>query len=296
MRVVDLFSGIGGLTLGFQNLGFDVVAAFDHWGKVNDVYKDNFTHPVHTEDLSDPNVNSLISKYNPDVLVGGPPCQDFSQAGKRNEDGKNGHLTISFAEIVSNVKPKYFVMENVDGLIMTQKYKKAFHIFKNNNYGITVELLDASYFGVPQRRKRYFVIGILNGKDEDFAFLLKRGKLTNPMTVRNYFETFDVEYYYRHPRSYQRRGIFSIDEPSPTIRGVNRPIPPNYQVHKNDAIKDLSKVRPLTTRERLLIQTFPRDFVLEGTKTNKEQMVGNAVPVKLAEHVAEAIRDHVKSF
>lgn len=94
-------------------------------------------------------------------------------------------------------------------------------------------------------------------------------------------------------RSYNRRGIFSVHEPSPTIRGVNRPIPPKYKIHHGDKTDDLSKVRPLTTEERAKIQTFPKDFILEGTKTDKEQMIGNVVPVELSYYVAKILKRYI---
>lgn len=107
---------------------------------------------------------------------------------------------------------------------------------------------------------------------------------------REYFgDELGFEYYYRHPRNYNRRAIFSIDEPAPTMRGVNRPVPKGYPGHPNDACKLNSSVRALTTAERALIQTFPKDFIWVGNKTDTEQMIGNAVPVKLAEFVASAL-------
>jgi DNA (cytosine-5)-methyltransferase 1 len=113
------------------------------------------------------------------------------------------------------------------------------------------------------------------------------------MTVRKYFNgNFDVEYYYRHPRNYNRRGIFSIDEPSATIRGVNRPVPIGYPGHKNDPVK-IEGIRELSTRERASIQTFPDWFVFPSdSKTTNEQLIGNAVPVKLAEFVAKAVMEY----
>ena len=106
----------------------------------------------------------------------------------------------------------------------------------------------------------------------------------------------NLKYYYRHPRNYNRRGIFSIDEPSPTIRGVNRPIPKGYQLNSCDPQGvDLSKIRPLTTIERSYIQTFPEDFIFTGTKTDLEQMIGNAVPVNLAKFVAQSIKRFANS-
>lgn len=98
-----------------------------------------------------------------------------------------------------------------------------------------------------------------------------------------------IKYFYRHPRSYVRRGIFSTSESSATIRGVNRPMPKGYTLHPGDPVDSLEGIRPLTSRERSMIQTFPEDFVFEGTKTNTEQMIGNAVPVNLGCYVADAI-------
>ena len=113
------------------------------------------------------------------------------------------------------------------------------------------------------------------------------------MTIR---DSLGLDYYYRHPRNYSRRGIFSIDEPSPTVRGVNRPLPPGYKKHSGDPKNiNLSDVRPLTTIERSYLQTFPDTFKFNGTKTNLEQMIGNAVPVNLAEFVAKGILEFCKS-
>lgn len=114
------------------------------------------------------------------------------------------------------------------------------------------------------------------------------------MSIRDYLgDKLGVNYYYRHPRNYNRRGIFSIDEPSPTVRGVNRPVPAGYKKHSGDPAEiELSEVRPLTTIERSYLQTFPKNFKFEGTKTNLEQMIGNAVPVNLAEFLASNILEY----
>ena len=140
------------------------------------------------------------------------------------------------------------------------------------------------------------MIGVHQGKDNELIPYLEKNLSKKSMTVRDYMgNKLGIEYYYRHPRSYKRRGIFSIDEPSPTIRGVNRPIPTTYQKHPGDVVPLSSNVRPLTTQERSYIQTFPDNFIWEGSKTNLEQMIGNAVPVKLAEYVANAILDYVST-
>lgn len=90
-----------------------------------------------------------------------------------------------------------------------------------------------------------------------------------------------------------RRGIFSIYEPSPTIRGVNRPIPKGYKKHSGDPVDITDSLRPLTTIERSYIQTFPKNFIFSGSKTDLEQVIGNAVPVKLGEFVANCIIQYI---
>ena len=97
-----------------------------------------------------------------------------------------------------------------------------------------------------------------------------------------------MEYYYRHPRSYKRLGIFSVDEPSPTIRGVNRPKPANYKKHAGDQ-SEPNGIRNLSYLERALIQTFPQNFIWDESSVSTEQMIGNAVPVKLANYVATCL-------
>lgn len=294
MNVVDLFSGCGGLSLGFQSAGMDVVAAFDNWPAAVWVYGINFDHPINTLDLSSEEAaTECVRKYQPDMIIGGPPCQDFSSAGLRNEDNGRGDLTVSFAKIVSAIKPEWFVMENVSTIVKTNKLVSAKEIFKSSGYGLTQIVLNAALCGVPQKRKRFFLIGKRGENDGFMSDFIKKRLADREMTVKDYFgDKIDIEYYYRHPRSYARRGIFSVNEPSPTIRGVNRPIPKGYPIHPNDPVKSLDGVRPLTTVERAMIQTFPETFNFMGSKSEVEQMIGNAVPVNLAKFVASAILDY----
>ena len=290
MRAVDLFAGCGGMSLGFQKAGFEIISAFDHWKPAIDTYKENFDHPIFDVDLSSLCAIEQIKAYDPQIIIGGPPCQDFSSAGTRNEDLGRGDLTIDFATIVKEVRPEWFVMENVERITKSTKLKKALKIFKEAGYGITAELLNASYFGVPQARKRFFVIGHIGSGDNFLTSVLTKKRSKNSMTVYDYLgDSLGVECYYRHPRSYARRAIFSIHEPSPTIRGVNRPIPKTYKKHKGDVCDPLDNVRPLTTIERSYLQTFPKSFKFIGSKSELEQLIGNAVPVNLAKHVGKSI-------
>lgn len=295
MKIVDLFCGCGGLSLGFQNAGFDVIAAFDKWEAALNVYRSNFSHPAKEMDLSNVQASSIaVDLLKPDMIIGGPPCQDFSSAGKRDENGGRGDLTVHYAQIISNVRPKWFVMENVARIEKTQKLVDAKSIFKEAGYGLSQHVLDASLCGVPQKRKRFFLIGKLHEMDGFMEPFINSGLANHPMTLRDYFgNSLGLNYYYRHPRSYVRRGIFSIDEPSPTVRGVNRPMPAGYQIHANDPVKSKDGIRSLTTLERSYIQTFPRDYRFFGSKTDIEQMIGNAVPVNLAKFVANAINKYL---
>jgi DNA (cytosine-5)-methyltransferase 1 len=293
MKALDLFCGCGGMSLGFQNAGIEVLAAFDNWEPAINIYRDNFQHPVYNVDLNAENAVEQIRALNPEMIIGGPPCQDFSIAGSRNM-GERANLTVRFANIVSNVRPTWFVMENVYNIERMPILPKARKIFKKAGYGLTVRILNASHCGVPQARRRFFMIGLLGAKDNFLGRALDLAQTKLPMTVRDYLnDTLQTQFYYMHPRSYNRRGVFSIDEPSATIRGVNRPIPQGYKKHHGDKAdpKD-GGVRELTTKERSYLQTFPENFVLEGKKADVEQAIGNAVPVKLAEYVARRIIDY----
>ncbi len=296
MRVVDLFCGCGGLSLGFENAGIEIAAGYDVWDPAINTYMSNFSHPVFKIDLSDVKAASNhIRQHEPDMIIGGPPCQDFSSAGLRNEDNGRGDLTLSYAGIIKAIRPIWFIMENVSTITKTRKLAEAKDIFREAGYGMTQVILDASLCGVPQKRKRFFLIGRLGESDEFILHVLRQRLASKPMTVKDYFgDKIDVDFYYRHPRSYARRGVFSVHEPSPTIRGVNRPLPKGYILHPNDPVNSLNGIRPLTTLERSMIQTFPESFVFSGNKSEIEQMIGNAVPVNLGSFIANCIKDYIK--
>ena len=293
LRTVDLFSGCGGMSLGFKNAGFDLVGAFDNWEPAIAVYRDNFDSPIWNRDLSDAQIAHEVKALNPTIIIGGPPCQDFSQAGKRSEDGGRAILTVRYGEIIAECKPKFIVMENVPRVRNSKAMAQIRKMLKDAGYGLSGRVLDASLCGVPQSRKRFILVGCLGAPDGFLDDLLDSNLANRHMTIRDYLgDSLGIEYYFRIPRSYDRRAIFSIDEPSMTIRGVDRPIPPNYKQHPNDAC-GVAEVRCLTPKERSLIQTFPESFKLTGSKTNINQMVGNAVPVKMAEYVANAIKAYL---
>ena len=292
MKCVDLFSGCGGMSLGFQMAGIEILASIDNWDKSIEIYNKNFAHKCYLHDLKDEKgALKIINKFQPEMVIGGPPCQDFSSAGKRDETLGRADLTYHFANIVCSFKPQWFVMENVERIKKSHILAEVIQQYEKAGYGLTAVILDASYCGTPQARKRFFLIGGQKIENNVLTPIFQKQLSEKRMTVRDYLgDSLNLEYYYRHPRNYSRRGIFTIDEPSPTVRGVNRPVPAGYKKHSGDPTDAvLSEVRPLTTIERSYLQTFPENFIFEGTKTNLEQMIGNAVPVNLAKCVANGI-------
>jgi DNA (cytosine-5)-methyltransferase 1 len=297
LKVIDLFAGCGGMSLGFEKAGAEILAAYDNWEPAIKIYKDNFKHEIHNADLSNVEIASTLRKYNADAIIGGPPCQDFSSAGHRNEKLGRADLTLSYAEIVTKVSPKIFVMENVPTITKSKILTNIKSTFIKAGYGIVEITLDASYCGVPQKRKRYFLIGIKNHNPQDLEQILLSNLSKKPLSIYDYLgNSLGVEYYFRVPRSYSRRGIFSIYEPSMTIRGVDRPVPKGYLGHPKDPVKMNEKIRELTPKERSLIQTFPNDFSFNNlSKTNLNQVIGNAVPVELARYVAQHLIEYCKT-
>lgn len=310
LRVIDLFAGCGGLSLGFASAGFEVVHGFDSWSAAVDTYNANFDHPSECLDLSNSDLTvDRLSHFQKGTsfpaIIGGPPCQDFSAAGKRQEKD-NADLTRLFAEYVGYFRPPLFVMENVPNAKHFRVYESALDFMRRNGYHVNTRVFDASLIGAPQRRKRLFAIGTL---DQSFSQRIQQELFDaetalgdvfrfSPMTVERWFgEGVVPEFYYRHPWSYDRRGVFRSAEPSPTIRGVNRPKPPKYVWHEKDlqlegfekVLENPSLVRALNVEERKQLQTFPEEFKLLGSRTAQEQMVGNAVPVMLAHYVADKI-------
>ncbi len=280
--------------MGFQNAGYNIVAAFDYWDVALNIYKKNFQHPAYKRDLSSLTNLSDFEALHPDIIIGGPPCQDYSTAGHRDETRGRAALTISYAKIVEHIHPKYFLMENVPVIEKSETLKVVNKIFKEAGYGLTQLTIDASKCGVPQIRKRYITFGVLGGKDGDAMENFTRNLSKKSMTMREYFgDSLGFEYYFRVPTSYKRRGIYSIDEPSMTIRGVDRPVPKGYNGHPADPVPLTPDIRSLTPQERSWIQTFPKDFIWEGSKTNLNQAIGNAVPVKLGEYIANSIKEYI---
>jgi DNA (cytosine-5)-methyltransferase 1 len=169
------------------------------------------------------------------MICGGPPCQDYSSAGNRAE-ANNARLTLAFAMIVSVVRPRWFLMENVIGCAKSETWTEARAILKRAGYGITESRIDASRYGVPQSRRRLFVIGRQGERDGFLASTIAAAAAPQPMTLRDLFGATTPAAVYFPATSDARRSIWGPDEPAPTIRERSiRPLPVSYRPHPDDA-------------------------------------------------------------
>jgi len=328
-KVLSLFSGAGGLDLGFRNAGFNICYSVENDKSTFQTYKYNFPKTKHLED-SIVNIRKEHIDEKIDGIIGGPPCQSWSEAGaQRGIKDPRGKLFYEYVRIIDIFKPKFFLAENVQGLLFT-KHSKSFNNiikkFSNLNYEVSFQLLDAVNFGVPQNRKRVFIIGIKKDVKKDFVFpvgdILKNNttlknaiwdlkdaipsknknksnedllnKKTNKIT-NNEFMTGSFSSIYM-----SRNRVRSWQEPSYTIQAGGRHAPIHPDAPKMIKIgkdkmkfdsKSKDKYRRLSVRECARIQTFPDDFIFFYEKiSDGYKMVGNAVPVKLAEEIAREIK------
>lgn len=310
MKYVSLFSGGGGLDLGFERAGFEPLVCLD-----ND--------PVScaTLEANRPSWNVICDDIRnfdatpyagADVVVGGPPCQGFSTAGKGNPDDPRNFLWEEYMRVVEEVQPRAIVLENVSALTHKRNGDHLTGIMERlskNGYSFAYRVLNAADFGVPQSRRRLIVIGIRDGE----------ASLPEPTTAKNQPRVIDaisdlVELpptpdFNHVPNQHAdnvvarwnelgpgetdpnyRRARLDPEKPSMTIRagggygpngdhlgGFHPPIHPTLP-------------RQLTVREAARIQSFPDDWILIGPKTIQGRQIGNAVPVGLAEAIGQHLR------
>ena len=180
-KIIDLFAGVGGLSLGFEMEGFNVVVANEYDPSIAKAYIKNRPNPnMIVEDITKLPIMDTFGKYagQIDVVVGGPPCQGFSQKGQRKtiNDPRN-FLFKYYVDVVRTVRPKYFVMENVPNLLTTEHgyfKKEVFELFESLGYGVDARVLCAADYGVPQNRNRAFVIGKLHSKSIGFPKAIEK--------------------------------------------------------------------------------------------------------------------------
>ncbi len=170
-NVIDLFCGCGGFSKGFEEAGYNIRFGIDMWKDAIVTYNHNFPNAaVMNEDITKISGKDILKaaklkKDEVDVIIGGPPCQGFSVSGKRMIDDERNKLYKSYVQIVSELKPKVFVMENVPGLVRLFKGLVAEQVkedFTNIGYTVGMQILSADNYGVPQQRKRVFFVGVRN--------------------------------------------------------------------------------------------------------------------------------------
>ena len=176
MKIIDLFCGIGGLSLGFEQAGFNVIAAVDMWADAVKTYnhnrKEKIAQVITVEDFNDLVLPNLIENNKITGIIGGPPCQGFSTVGQRNIDDPRNKMYLEFYKAVKMANPDFFVIENVKGMLTLNKgafVKDLLERFGPNGLGykISYKLLNAADYGIPQNRLRVFYVGV---KKHDFIF------------------------------------------------------------------------------------------------------------------------------
>ena len=180
MKIIDLFSGVGGLSLGFEMEGFESVVAIDFWDDAIKTYnrnrKDKVGISMDVTQFNDELLPNILKEHKIDGIIGGPPCQGFSTARLSNATEKIGkinesrnHLYLEFFRTVNIVRPKFFLIENVRGLVSANKgafVKDIIERFGGIGYNVSYKILNASDYGVPQNRQRVFFVGLLEGEFE----------------------------------------------------------------------------------------------------------------------------------
>jgi DNA (cytosine-5)-methyltransferase 1 len=301
------------MSKGLTDAGLNVIAGIDIWDKAVHSYNKNFEHKAYCEDLTQlppEKFNELYNKDNKrvDILVGGPPCQSFSIAGKRDKNDPRNALFMEYVKYLDYFKPKAFIMENVIGMLSkkTASGENVIDIIMEHlsrNYKCVINKLYASDFEVPQNRRRIIIIGIrtdLNITPAEPTVVIKLVKDRIPVkTVLLPREQIDRKYYLSERALAgieNKKGvnkekgygfgaqILDVDKPSYTI-------PARYWKDGYDALVRYSdtELRRLTILELKRIQSFPDDYIIEGSNKDIIIQIGNAVACRFAYHLGKHI-------
>ncbi|ELA08164.1 DNA-cytosine methyltransferase [Moraxella macacae 0408225] len=311
--LISLFAGAGGMDLGFMQAGFEVILANEYDKKIWATYEYNHQTPLLKGDIRHFNADDFP---NCDGIIGGPPCQSWSEAGAlRGIDDARGQLFFDYIRILTAKQPKFFVAENVSGMLAKRHSFAVQNIlaqFEQAGYQVFVKMLDAYDFGVAQNRKRVFYIGFrkdLGVNDflfptplenklvlKDVIFDLKDNAISalpNNKTNGDKCQIANHEYFIGgySPIYMSRNRVRAWHEPSFTIQASGRQAPqhPNapkmQQIEPNrfEFVGDESNYRRLSVRECARIQGFPDEFIfIYDNLQDGYKMIGNAVPVNLA--------------
>ena len=330
MNVISLFSGCGGLDLGFEKAGFNIPIANEFDKSIWETFKINHPNTKLIEgDIRNITKEDIEKVFDGkiDGVIGGPPCQSWSEAGTlKGIDDPRGKLFFDYIRILQEFKPKFFLAENVSGMLSNRNsdaVKNILCMFEDAGYNVSLTMVNAKDYGVAQERKRVFYIGFRNDLDINFAFpdgstKSDDSKITlrdiiwdlqytavpaseknkhNPDAVNNN-EYFTGAY---SPIFMSRNRVKEWDEQAYTVQASGRQCqihpqaPKMVKVGKNDCRFEEGKedlYRRMTIREVARIQSFPDDFKFIYENTNDAyKMIGNAVPVNLAYEIAVAIKE-----
>ena len=327
VNYIDLFSGAGGMSLGFDQVGFNNVFSIDLEPSFCDTYNINFPkHNLIQKDiskLSNQEIKSLIKNQPVDVIIGGPPCQGFSMAGnigRKFIDDSRNQLFKEFARVVEIVQPKYFVMENVARLYTHNKGEtrnEIIDLFKKMNYNVECSIVNTADFGIPQIRKRVLFIG--NRISKNISFPIKT--VEKPVSIK---EAIDKLPKLKSGEKSKIANHIAMNHSEQMLEkmkfvsdGGNRNEIPEFIRPKSGDVRkyirykstepavcvtgDMRKIfhysqnRALTVRELATLQTFPLDFIFKGSTISQQQQVGNSVPPILAKEIALTIKKMMKN-
>ena len=301
LNVLDLFCGAGGLSEGFKKAGFNILLGIDSDEDALKTYKLNHLESeILCKDISKISKRDILKKIGSqkiDFVIGGPPCQGFSLAGRRNPNDPRNFLIKQFLRIVSIVKPKIFVIENVQGLKSMKNESGKFILdlikqrAKKMKYLLQIHLLNAEDYGVSQKRKRIFIIGskdylILNPKKVKKILLEKKHIPEKYFYSQRLIDGFKrrEEINKKLKRGFGWRFI-DPDDTSYTISA-------RYYKDGAEALIKYSddEIRKLTPEECALIQSFPKKYKFGSGVIKTYKQIGNAVPPKLSFAVAKSIK------
>lgn len=316
---IEVCSGCGGLSTGFTNKGFKPIFLNEINKKFCETLKAN--HPlteIKNNSMEDIDLTPYVN--NVDILMGGVPCQSFSQAGKRKGlEDERGNLVLSFIKMINKLNPKIFLIENVKGLATHNNGETLKYILQKINsigrYNTTSKVLNANDYGVPQKRERMIIIGVRTDITKKYDFPKPNDYkpiLADVLTDCPSSEGFEYdEYKYNIMKQVPEGGCW-VDLPLETQKeylmksfnsgGGKRGIAKRLDMNKpsltlltSPSQKQTERCHPIETRplqilEYARIQTFPDDYIFKGSLSQKYTQIGNAVPVKLAEALASSIR------
>ena len=326
MEVISLFSGCGGLDLGFEKAGFKIPVANEYDKTIWKTFKEN--HPdTHLIEGDIRKVDESEFPQNVDGIIGGPPCQSWSEAGSlRGIADARGQLFYDYIRILRKVKPKFFLAENVSGMLANrhnEAVQNIIKLFEESGYNISLTLVNAKNYGVAEERKRVFYIGFRKDLNIEFQFptgstVDDEKKITLRDTIwdlqdtavpaadknhRNPSAINNNEYFIGafSPIFMSRNRVKSWDEQAFTVQASGRQCqlhpqaPKMVKFEKNDFRFVAGKehlYRRMTIREVARVQGFPDEFRFFYENVNDGyKMIGNAVPVNLAYEIAIAIKN-----